>query len=58
MIKNIELQKPAQIAIVKDGEVVASLHISDIKGHVDIDKIKMSICENRCGMSHNIRLEV
>ena len=57
MIKSIESQKPVQIAIIRDGKIVAHFYTYNITGSVDIDKIKVNIDNSHPG-EYNIELEV
>lgn len=57
MIKTIQVQKPTQMTIIKDGEIVANIYVPGINGSIDTDVIKVWSCDNPCGEYH-VKLEV
>lgn len=58
MIKNIDIQQPAKMTIIKDGEVVAEVYVPEIKGVIDKDKLHVQTSRSEIDMTHNVRIEV
>lgn len=58
MIKPIEIQKPAKLTIIKDGEEVASIYVPGINGVIDKDKLRVETCHDPISMTYNVRIEV
>lgn len=58
MIKNVDIQQPAKMTIIKDGEVVAEVYVPGIKGVIDKDKLHVQISRSEIDMTHNVRIEV
>lgn len=58
MIKSIDIQQPAKMTIIKNGEVVAEVYVPGIKGVVDKDKLHIQISHSEIDMTHNVRIEV
>ena len=59
MIKSIDLQVPSKLTIIKNGEVIASLCVSGIKGSVNVDdNIKVYTLFNENSLEYEMKLEV
>lgn len=58
MIKNIEIQQPTRMTIVKNGNIVADIYVPGIKGGIDGEEIKASTYRDEIGGDVSLRLEV
>ena len=59
MIKSIDLQAPSKFTIIKNGEVIASLYVSGIKGSINVDdNVKVYTLFNENNLEYEIKLEV